>query len=130
MVGIEQVDEIDAKVPLEPDDVALGTVQDLDDPGVGEKLAQRWQQRAQSRRKDVDDKVGRTGRQLEQTGDAVIGTEIVVLEINGDLGGFGARGSAGAEMGEQTRKELGRVDESVGPRSKRVLDRRKGGRVW
>ena len=54
MVGVEQADNVEAEIALEPDDVALSAVQDFDDARVGEDLVELDERVADGRHERVD----------------------------------------------------------------------------
>eukprot|EP00160_Parvularia_atlantis_P018645 Unigene7004_Nuclearia_a/m.21448 Unigene7004_Nuclearia_a/g.21448 ORF Unigene7004_Nuclearia_a/g.21448 Unigene7004_Nuclearia_a/m.21448 type:complete len:382 (+) Unigene7004_Nuclearia_a:90-1235(+) len=62
LARVEQVDDVDAKVALQPLHVAVGAVEDLDDCRVGEGARETWDVRAQG--ESVDEEVLRARRDL------------------------------------------------------------------
>ena len=83
MVGIKHVDNVHAKVPLEPNNITLSTVEHLDNLGVGEGLVQ--QVKRITKLQCVDKKVLITGRDLHQTDKSLERAVVVVLQIDSNL---------------------------------------------
>lgn len=105
LARVEHVDDVEAKVALQPEDIAVGTVEDLDDVGVGKDLVEDV--KVVHEGKGVDDEVLLAGRDLNQAGEAEIGTIVVVLQIDGEL----SRLLEGREQGKHL---LVRVDPGEG----------------
>lgn len=76
--SVEHVNDVDAKVALQPLNVQVGAMEDFDDIGIGEEQIEFVNVIAQRER--VDDVVLGARRQLDQTRDAEISPVRVMLE--------------------------------------------------
>lgn len=103
MKGVEEADDVEAEIALEPDDVALGAVQDLDDARVGEHLVQLDERVADGRHERIDDPVAFARADLHQADEPDIRPKRVRLEVDGDLRRV-------AQMAEHLAQALDRVD--------------------
>jgi hypothetical protein len=102
MVGIEHANNEEVKVLLKPDDVALRSVEDLDDARIGEDDAHLVPHGLSDLgHEKVDDKVSSRRRSdLHEGQEAGKGTVGVVFEIDGDDGACSEVGDELSELGE------------------------------
>mmetsp|Transcript_37442 Transcript_37442/g.121203 ORF Transcript_37442/g.121203 Transcript_37442/m.121203 type:complete len:286 (-) Transcript_37442:343-1200(-) len=110
LARVKDADEVEAKVPLEPEHVRIAPVQHLGDARVGEDVVERVERAPQLER--VDQVVLLAGRDLHQADEAAVGAVGVRLEVDGDL----ARG--GEPLAHPTQPLL-----RVNPVAGRVLQR-------
>lgn len=64
VVCIEEIDYVESKVPLKPDDIELRSVKYLDNIGMRESFVQRMKIASDLRHERIDDEVVRDGRNL------------------------------------------------------------------
>ena len=80
LAGVEAVDDVHAKVALEPEDVPVAAVEDLEDARVRERRVEQVHVRAQ--REAVDDKVLRARADLHEAREARVAAVVVRLEVD------------------------------------------------
>ena len=85
MVGVEQVDEVQAEVALEPEHVVVGTVKHFDLVRMGEGGVEQLGVLSNVVGESVDDPVTLSGGELHETDDTLVGAVRMMFEIDGDL---------------------------------------------
>lgn len=81
LVRVEDVDRIDPKVALQPEQVVAGAVEHLEGGWVGEQRAQQVHVVVHCQR--IDHVIGRSRGQLQQACEAQVGAQRMGLHVNG-----------------------------------------------